>query len=79
IQSDPTRSRKLLLHGDEIATLIGATERKGYTAIATALYWKRGRAKLEVGLAKGKKAYDKRAVEKERDWQREKQRLLKKA
>ncbi|MGH8614668.1 MAG: SsrA-binding protein SmpB [Gammaproteobacteria bacterium] len=79
IQPDPTRSRKLLLHGDEIAKLIGATERKGYTAIATALYWKRGRAKLEVGLAKGKKAYDKRAVEKERDWQREKQRLLKKA
>ncbi|MGH8608809.1 MAG: SsrA-binding protein SmpB [Gammaproteobacteria bacterium] len=78
IQPDPTRSRKLLLHGDEIAKLIGATERKGYTAIATALYWKRGRAKLEVSLAKGKKAYDKRAVERERDWQREKQRLLKK-
>ncbi len=63
IQPDPTRSRKLLLHGDEIAKLIGATERKGYTAVATALYWKRGRAKLEVSLAKGKKAYDKRAVE----------------
>ncbi|MGH8594405.1 MAG: SsrA-binding protein SmpB [Gammaproteobacteria bacterium] len=78
IQPDPTRSRKLLLHGDEIAKLIGATERKGYTAVATALYWKRGRAKLEVSLAKGKKAYDKRAVERERDWQREKQRLLKK-
>ncbi len=78
IQPDPTRSRKLLLHGDEIAKLIGATERKGYTAVATALYWKRGRAKLEVSLARGKKAYDKRAVERERDWQREKQRLLKK-
>jgi len=78
IQPDPTRSRKLLLHGDEIAKLIGATERKGYTAVATALYWKRGRAKLEVSLAKGKKAYDKRAVERERDWQRDKQRLLKK-
>lgn len=79
IQPDPTRSRKLLLHGDEIAKLIGATERKGYATIATALYWKKGRAKVEIGLAKGKKAYDKRAVEKERDWQREKQRLLKKA
>ena len=70
------RTRKLLLHRDELNRLIGAVERKGYTLIPLAMYWKRGRAKLDIGLAKGKKAYDKRAVEKERDWQREKQRLV---
>lgn len=77
IQPDPQRTRKLLLHRDELARLIGAVERKGYALIATAMYWKRGRAKLEIGLARGKKEHDKRAVEKERDWQREKHRLLK--
>jgi len=76
IHPDPTRTRKLLLHRRELNALIGAVERKGYTIVPTALYWKRGRAKLEIGLAKGKKDYDKRAVEKERDWQREKQRLM---
>jgi SsrA-binding protein len=76
INPDPTRTRKLLLHRSELSRLIGAVERKGYTLMPLALYWKRGRVKLDVGLAKGKKAYDKRAVEKERDWQREKQRLL---
>lgn len=76
VDADPTRSRKLLLHRDELNRLIGAVERKGYTLVPLAMYWKRGRAKLDIGLAKGKKAYDKRAVEKERDWQREKQRLV---
>ncbi|MFP4682187.1 MAG: SsrA-binding protein SmpB [Ectothiorhodospira sp.] len=77
INPDPTRTRKLLLHGEELSKLIGLVERRGYTLVPLALYWKRGRAKLEVGLAKGKKAHDKRAVEKERDWQREKARTLK--
>ena len=73
---DPTRTRKLLLHKREINRLIGAVERKGYTLVPLAMYWKHGRAKLEVGLAKGKAMHDKRAVEKDRDWQRQKQRLL---
>lgn len=76
IHPDAQRTRKLLLHRKEIAKLIGAAERKGYTIVATAMYWKAGRAKVEVGLAKGKKEHDKRAVEKERDWDREKQRLM---
>jgi len=77
IHPDPTRTRKLLLHHDELARLIGAVERKGYALVPTAMYWKKGRAKLEVALAVGKKAHDKRATLKERDWQREKQRVLK--
>jgi SsrA-binding protein len=77
VQPDPTRSRKLLLHKSELNRLIGQTERAGYTLVPTALYWKRGRAKLEVGLAKGKKLHDKRATEKDRDWQREKERIFK--
>jgi SsrA-binding protein len=77
IQPEPTRVRKLLLHRREIDRLIGAVERKGYTLIALALYWSKGRVKIEIGLAKGKKQHDKRDAEKERDWQREKQRLLK--
>ena len=76
IHPDATRTRKLLLHRNELNTLIGAVERKGYTLIPLAMYWKHGRAKLEVGLAKGKKEHDKRATEKDRDWQREKQRIL---
>lgn len=79
IHPDPTRTRKLLLHRRELNKLIGLVERKGYTLAPLALYWKQGRAKLEIGLAKGKKEFDKRAVVKERDWDREKQRLLKKA
>jgi SsrA-binding protein len=74
---DPTRSRKLLLHKKELDRLIGAVERKGYTLVPVAMYWKNSLAKLEIGLAKGKKLHDKRATEKNRDWQREKQRLLK--
>ena len=77
ITADPQRIRKLLLHDAEIAGLIGAVERKGYTAVALGLYWKKGRAKCGIGLAKGKKQHDKRDVEKERDWQRDKQRILK--
>jgi SsrA-binding protein len=76
IQPDPQRSRKLLLHRTELDRLIGAVERRGYTLVPTAMYWKQGRAKVEIALAKGKQAHDKRATEKERDWQREKQRLL---
>jgi SsrA-binding protein len=77
VTADPVRTRKLLLHHSELNGLIGAVERKGYTLVPLELYWKNGRAKLEVGLAKGKKQHDKRAVEKERDWRRDKARLLK--
>jgi len=76
VQPDPVRNRKLLLQRNEINRLIGLTERSGYTLVPTALYWKRGRAKLEIGLAKGKKLHDKRATAKDRDWQREKERLF---
>lgn len=77
IHPDPQRTRKLLLHREELNKLIGAVERKGYTLVPTAMYWKRGRAKLEIAMAKGKQAHDKRATDRERDWQRDKQRLLK--
>jgi len=77
IHADPTRIRKLLLHKLEIAKLVGAIERKGYTAVALALYWKKGRVKCEIGLAKGKKQHDKRDAEKDRDWERDRQRLMK--
>jgi SsrA-binding protein len=76
VTPDPTRTRKLLLHRRELDRLIGAVERKGYTLVPLALYWKKGRAKLEIALARGKQAHDKRSSEKNRDWQREKQRLL---
>jgi SsrA-binding protein len=77
IQPDPARTRKLLLQRGELNRLVGAVERKGYTLIPMALYWKHGHVKLEVALAKGKQTHDKRATLKDRDWQREKQRLLK--
>ncbi len=77
VHPDPLRTRKLLLHREELDKLIGAVERRGYTLVPLAMYWKHGRAKLEIGLAKGKKAHDKRATEKDRDWAREKERLLK--
>jgi SsrA-binding protein len=77
INPDPTRTRKLLLHRRELDRLIGAVERKGYTLVPLALYWQRGRTKLSLGLAKGKKQHDKRATEKDRDWQRQKERMLK--
>ncbi|MCU7932244.1 MAG: SsrA-binding protein SmpB [Candidatus Thiodiazotropha sp. (ex Codakia rugifera)] len=77
IHPDPTRTRKLLLHRSELNKLIGLVERKGYTLVPTALYWKKGMAKLEIGIAKGKKMHDKRASDKDRDWKREKERLFK--
>lgn len=73
---DPTRTRKLLLHAAEINKLVGSVERAGYTLVPLNLHYQRGRIKLEVGLAKGKKQHDKRASEKEREWRRESQRLL---
>ncbi len=77
INPDPQRNRKLLLKARELSRLIGNVERKGYTLIPLSLYWHNNRVKLEIGLAKGKKLHDKRASEKEKDWAREKQRLLK--
>jgi len=77
VHPEPRRDRKLLLHRDQIDRLIGAAERRGYTVIPTSLYWKHGRAKVEIGTARGKRKHDKRATERERDWQREKERLLK--
>jgi SsrA-binding protein len=76
ITADPVRTRKLLLHRSELQHLIGAVERRGYTLVPLELYWKNGRAKAEIALAKGKKQHDKRAVQKDRDWQRQKSRLL---
>ena len=76
VVADPIRTRKLLLNRSELNGLIGAVERRGYTLIPLELYWKNGRAKLQIGLAKGKKQHDKRATEKDRDWQRDKARLL---
>ncbi len=77
VHPDPTRTRKLLLHAEEISRLIGSVERRGYTLVPLSLYWKRGKAKLEVGLAKGKQQHDKRATLKERESDREAQRALK--
>jgi SsrA-binding protein len=76
VDTDPMRNRRLLLHRRELDQLIGMVERKGYTLIPTALYWKKGKVKVEIALAKGKKTHDKRRTEKERDWQRQKGRLL---
>lgn len=77
IHPDPTRTRKLLLHKQELNKLYGAVQRKGYTLIPVALYWKKNKVKLEIALAKGKQQHDKRATEKEKDWVREKQRVMK--
>ncbi len=77
VVADPTRTRKLLLHRRELAKLIGRTQQAGYTCIPLAIYWKKNLIKCEIALAKGKKLYDKRATEKEKDWNREKQRILK--
>lgn len=79
VQADPTRTRKLLLHRHELDRLIGAVERKGYTLVPLNLHWSKGKAKLEIGLAKGKKQHDKRATEKDRDWKRQQARILKSA
>ncbi len=74
--ADPRRTRKLLLKRAELSRLVGSVERKGYTIVPLDLHWKDGRAKLEIGLAKGKKQHDKRATEKDRDWQRDKARIM---
>jgi len=76
IKTDPVRTRKLLLHAEEIRKLIGKVERAGYTLVPINLHFKKSRIKLEIGLAKGKKQYDKREDEKKKDWQREQQRIL---
>ena len=77
VKPNPTRPRKLLLHNREISKLVGAVDRQGFTIAPLAMYWKQGRAKIKIGLAKGKKQHDKRASIKEREWNRDKQRLLK--
>lgn len=77
VKTDPTRSRKLLLGRQELDRLVGAVERKGNALVPLDLHWSRGRAKLQVGLARGKKQHDKRAASKDRDWQRQKERILK--
>jgi SsrA-binding protein len=77
ISPDPVRTRKLLLHRREIDRLTGAVDRRGYTVIPTAMYWSHGRAKVEIGMAKGKRMHDKRKTEKDRDWERQKGRIMK--
>jgi len=77
VSPDPVRTRKLLLKGEEISKLIGKVERAGYTLVPLNLHYTRGRIKCEIGLAKGKKQHDKRENEKQRDWQREQQSILK--
>jgi len=77
VKADPTRTRKLLLHQKELNKLCGSVECKGYTLVPLSLYWKKGRAKLCIALAKGKKQYDKRASEKTKDWEREKSKIRK--
>ncbi len=77
VQPDPVRTRKLLLKALEISRLIGLVERAGYTLIPLNMHYTRGRIKLDIGLAKGKKQHDKRQADKEREWAREKQRVLK--
>ncbi len=76
VTPDPTRSRKLLMHEREIAQLIGKVERSGYSLVPLDLHYARSRVKLEVGLAKGKRQFDKRETEKQKDWQREKSRIM---
>jgi len=77
VQADPMRNRPLLLHRRELDHLIGMVERKGHTLIPTAMYWKKGKVKVEIAVARGKKLHDKRRDEKDKDWQRQKERILK--
>ena len=79
IRPDAIRTRKLLLHKEEIAKLIGKVERSGYTLVPIDMHFKGGRIKIQIGLAKGKKQYDKRNAEKERDWERDKARIMRAA
>lgn len=78
VKPDITRTRKLLLNKKELHKLVGAVERDGYTIVPVSLYWKNGRAKLDIAVAKGKKLHDKRDTSKDRDWKRIQQRLFKK-
>lgn len=77
ISPDPVRTRKLLLHAEEIVKLIGKVERAGYTLVPLDMHYSKGRIKLEIGLAKGKRQHDKREAEKEREWKREKDQVMK--
>ena len=77
VTTDPVRMRKLLLNRHELDRMIGAVERKGYTLVSLNLHWSRGKVKLDVGVGKGKKLHDKRATQKNNDWQRQKARLMK--
>jgi SsrA-binding protein len=77
VTPDPLRNRKLLLHRREIDRLTGLVEQRGKALIPTALYWSRGKAKVEIGVATGKKQHDKRRTQKDRDWERQKARILK--
>ena len=79
VRPDATRTRKLLLHSEEIAKLIGKVERAGYTLVPLDMHFPRGRVKIEIGLARGKKQYDKRDAEKARDWERERGRIMRAA
>ena len=79
IRPDAIRTRKLLLHKDEISKLIGKVERAGYTLVPLDMHYKNGRIKIQIGLAKGKKQFDKRQVEKEKDWERDKARIMRSA
>lgn len=77
VDTSPMRDRKLLMHRSELNSLIGTVDREGYTLVALSLYWKKGKIKADIGLAKGKKQHDKRADQKEKDWKRDKERLMK--
>ena len=77
VKTDPTRTRKLLLHRQQLDRLIGSVERKGFTLVPLDLHWSNGKAKLLIGLAKGKKQHDKRATQKDRDWDRQRARIMK--
>ncbi len=77
VNADPTRTRKLLLHRREIDRLVGLVERKGQTVVPTAMYWSKGKVKVEIAIARGKQTHDKRRAQKDRDWARQKSRLLK--
>jgi len=77
VVADPQRTRKLLLHGKELAKIFAATQQKGFTCVATAMYWKGNKVKCEIALGKGKKSHDKRATERDRDWDRQKARIMK--
>ena len=77
INPDPTRTRKLLMHREQINRMIGSVERKGFTIVPLAMYWKQGRAKVEIALVKGKQEHDKRATIKDREWRRDKARIMK--